>query len=159
MPEVTNLQIQEGLGSFDGLPHRLKFVAEKQGVKFYDDSIATTPGSAIAALRSFEGGKVIILGGSDKGASYDEVVAVAKQEGARVVAIGQTGQAIYDLCLQLGVTVVREEGLMEEVVDRAAELANPGDVIILSPASASFGQYQSYVDRGNKFIKAVRSLQ
>ena len=159
MPEVTNLQIQEGLGSFDGLPHRLKFVAEKQGVKFYDDSIATTPGSAIAALRSFDGGKVIILGGSDKGASYGEVVAVAKQEGARVVAIGQTGQAIYELCLQMGVTVVREEGLMEEVVDRAAELASPGDVVILSPASASFGQYQSYVDRGNKFIKAVESLQ
>ena len=102
---------------------------------------------------------MIILGGSDKGASYDEVVAVAKQEGAQVVAIGQTGQAIYDLCLQLGVTVVREEGLMEEVVDRAAELASPGDVVILSPASASFDQYTDYNDRGDKFIGAVNRLK
>ena len=101
---------------------------------------------------------MIILGGSDKGASYGEVVAVAKQEGARVVAIGQTGQAIYDLCLDLGVPAVREEGLMEEVVGRAAELSAPGDVVILSPASASFDQYQSYADRGDKFIKAVKSL-
>lgn len=147
-----------GLREFTGLPHRLKFVAEKNGVAYYDDSIATTPGSAIAALRAFGQGKTIILGGSDKGADYDEVIDECLRAGARVVAIGQTGEKIEQLCRQHGVAVVREFGSMKQVVAAAAQLSSPGDVVILSPASASFDQYSNYSDRGDQFVAAVEEL-
>lgn len=150
--------IRRGLAAFSGLPHRLKFVAEKNGVGYYDDSIATTPGSAIAAMRSFDTPKVLILGGSDKGATYDEVVSVAQQTNTSILAIGQTGEGIYTLCLNLGVPVERETGLMTEVVRHATTMARGEGVVLLSPASASFDQYRSYSDRGDQFIKAVEEL-
>ena len=150
--------VDQGLRNFTGLPHRLRFVAERDGVGWFDDSIATTPGSAIAAMQSFREPKIIILGGSDKGASYNEVVAVAKQTHTRVIAIGETGARIATLCVEQGVEVAREEGLMPAVVATAYRLAHRGDVVILSPASASFDQYKSYSDRGDQFITAVKGL-
>ena len=159
VPELTNDQIAEGLAAFTGLPHRLKYVGEVNGVKYYDDSIATTPGSAIAALRAFTAPKIIILGGSDKGADYRDVISVAKNTDSRVIAIGQTGQEINELCLELDVEVLREYVLMSDIVHVAAEMASPGDVVILSPASASFDQYTGYSDRGDKFIGAVNRLK
>lgn len=150
--------VKDGLQAFTGLPHRMKFVAEMHGVRYYDDSIATTPGSAIAAMRSFEEPKVLILGGSTKGATYQAVVAVAKETNTHVIAIGQTGVEIQKLCEAQGVTVVREEGLMKSVVTRASAMVDAGGVVILSPASASFDQYKNYVDRGEQFIRAVEEL-
>ena len=152
---ITREHVAEGLRNFHGLPHRLKFVRDIRGVRYYDDSIATTPGSAIAALRAFDQPKLIILGGSDKGADYSEIITVAKQTNSRVLAIGQTGAKIHQLCLERGVSVEREEGLMPDVVNHAAAMAHPGDIVILSPASASFDQYKSYADRGEQFVAAV----
>lgn len=150
--------IAEGLRSFDGLPHRLKFVAEVGGVKYYDDSIATTPGSAIAAIEAFSEPKVIILGGSDKGAEYGEVVRLCKETGTKVVAMGQTGEVIQKLCASVNVDCKRVSGGMAEAVNTAQAIVQPGGIVILSPASASFDQYENYADRGNQFIAAVRSL-
>ena len=129
------------------------------GVAYYDDSIATTPGSAIAALDSFRQPKVIILGGSDKGASYDELVQKCRARAARVVTMGQTGSAIAELCRQQGVPVVEtgEQG-MSATVAAAANWAQPRDVVILSPASASFGMFANYTDRGEQFVAAVEAL-
>ena len=155
---VNDEAIREGIASFKGLDHRLKFVAEVDGVGYYDDSIATTPGSAIAALRSFDQPKIIILGGSYKGANYDEIIKVAKDTESRVVAIGQTGEVIHKLCLEHGVEVFRELGGMVDIVRTASSLARPGDVVILSPASASFDMFSSYADRGDQFVAAVESL-
>lgn len=150
--------VEEGVESFTGLPHRLKFVAEKHGVKYYDDSIATTPGSAIAAMHSFEAPKLLILGGSEKGAVYQEVVLAAKQTGTRILAIGTTGVMIKQLCEHSGVPVEYEAGRMTDVVKRAASMVTAGTVVILSPASASFDQYKNYADRGDQFIQAVEEL-
>ena len=150
--------IRHGLENFPGLPHRLKFVTEKNEIKYYDDSIATTPGSAIAAMHSFSEPKILLLGGSDKGADYEDVVSVAKSTATRVLAIGQTGERIKELCDQQGVYVEREEAGMQNVVEHAASMAEPGDVVILSPASASFDQYKSYADRGEQFVGAVSKL-
>lgn len=158
IPDLGGDTVASGLGSFTGLDHRLKFVDERGGVKYYDDSIATTPGSAIAAINSFVEPKVIILGGSDKGASYEEIVLAAKDSNTRVVAIGQTGQKIFELCRQHGVSVEHESGGMTDVVKRVSLIAKAGDVVILSPASASFDQYKNYADRGQQFSDAVREL-
>ncbi len=151
--------VDAGLRSFTGLPHRLKFVREVGGVTWFDDSIATTPGSAIAAIDSFAAPKVVILGGSSKGADYTELVAAAQRTHSKIVAIGQTGEHIAKLCETMGVIVQRENGLMPGVVQAAAACAHPGDVVILSPASASFDQYKSYSDRGEQFIAAVEELE
>lgn len=150
--------VERGLSTFEGLPHRLKFVREVAGVKYYDNSIATTPGSAIAAIESFAEPKVIILGGSDKGVPFDDVVSTCKKSDTSVVAIGETGARIAELCENQGVPVLRIDGLMDEAVPAAAQLATENGVVILSPASASFDQYKSYSDRGDKFVAAVEGL-
>ena len=147
--------IERGLAQFTGLPHRLKYVTTLDGVEYYDDSIATTPGSALAAIGAFDKPKVIILGGSDKGAEYHDVIAACRDTETTVIAIGQTGEAIYELCQQAGVRAVRVSGLMDEVVDAATAHAAAGSVVILSPASASFDQYGSYNDRGDQFVAAI----
>lgn len=154
-PEI----IAEGLRSFDGLPHRLKFVRELDGVRYYDDSIATTPGSAIAAIKAFDGHKVIILGGSDKGADYTEVIELCKVTATKVIAIGQTGEKIIGLCQELGVPY-ESAATMSQVVAAAHRIATQdgGGVVILSPASASFDMFTNYADRGGQFIAAVEAL-
>ncbi len=155
----------EGLAKFEGLPHRLKFVAEKGGVKFYDDSIATTPGSAIAAINAFSAPKILILGGSDKGADLSELVEkIAKSstnEVKNVVLIGdeagnlqnRLAEAGFRWFINLGKDVV-----MPEIVEAAYDLAVEGDVVILSPAHASFDMFKSYSDRGDRFVRAVKGI-
>jgi len=150
--------IRQGIANFHGLPHRLKFVAEKHGVEYFDDSIATTPGSAIAAMRAFESPKIIILGGSDKGADYHDVVKLAGISGTRVVAIGKTGHQIAELCANQNVRCDYVAGNMSEIVRFASSMARVGDVVILSPASASFDMFANYKDRGEQFIAAVDAL-
>ena len=158
-PEV----IAKGLSDFIGLPHRLRFVREVAGVQYYDDSIATTPGSAIAALNAFVQPKILILGGSDKGADYKELASeVAKQGVKQTILIGDEAPKIeralrkakYDAITNLGVSTT-----MADVVARAHELAEQGDVVILSPACASFGMFKNYVDRGEQFIVAVNGIR
>ncbi len=159
---VTDEQYAAGLESFTGLPHRLKFVAEKNGVKYYDDSIATTPGSAIAALRAFEAPKVLIVGGYDKGADYDEMATeIARQTVRAVIIIGANAAKIEQSLHQASVTattVVLGQTTMVDIVAQASQLSRPGDVVILSPAAASFGMFKNYVDRGEQFVAAVEKL-
>jgi UDP-N-acetylmuramoylalanine--D-glutamate ligase len=127
-------------------------------VSYYDDSIATTPGSALAALRSFEQPKVIILGGSDKGAHYEQIVQECKARKATVIAIGQTGAQIAMLCRQMEVAVHEPSGTMSDIVKACHDIAEPGSVVLLSPASASFGMFRNYTDRGEQFVNAVEAL-
>lgn len=148
----------DGLGAFEGLPHRLKFVAEKSGVKYFDDSIATTPGSAIAALASFDEPKIIILGGHDKGADYGELIESCDQTATTVIAIGSNGPRIGAMCREAGVSVVENDGSMRDIVTEAATIAQQGSVVILSPAAASFDMFKSYGDRGDQFVRAVNDL-
>jgi len=150
--------IKMGLSSFTGLPHRLKFVAEKNGVKYYDDSIATTPGSAIAAIRSFQEPKLLILGGHDKGGDYSELLKECHNRQVTVLAIGANRQQIAELCAEHGVECGTEAGNMSSIVRRAAMEAKSGSVVLLSPAAASFDMFKSYADRGDQFIAAVNAL-
>lgn len=156
---------REGLSKFTGLPHRLKFVREFEGVRFYDDSIATTPGSAIAALNSFEKPKILILGGSNKGADLSELIEkIAKmpdQELRKVILMGAESEKLAQKLTSSGFERFINLGVktnMQEVVKTAFENAKSGDVVILSPAHASFDMFKSYVDRGEQFVENVNLL-
>lgn len=162
LPNVSDDEIKRGLSEFTGLPHRLKFVAEKYGVKYYDDSISTTPGSAIAALKAFAEPKILILGGSDKGADYSELAKEIARQNVRLIIInGANADEIRE--------VLREEKVdceivqlnmagMKEVAKSAKNKAQSDDVVILSPAAASFDMFKSYSDRGEQFVAAVEEL-
>jgi UDP-N-acetylmuramoylalanine--D-glutamate ligase len=155
--------IAQGLAAFTGLPHRLKHVATIADVDYYDDSIATTPGSAIAAIRAFDAPKVMIVGGSSKGAEFDTLTdQIVNSESIRaVICIGETGPVIgrhlqgKDMTAEL---IIEESRDMKQIVHRAAACAQPGDIVVLSPACASFDMFKSYSDRGDQFIAAVNSL-
>ena len=159
---VTDEQYAAGLESFTGLPHRLKFVAEKNSVKYYDDSISTTPGSAIVALKAFTEPKILILGGSDKGADYTELAQeIARQQMRAVIVNGANASEIIEILHKNKVScqvVQLEMASMLAVVETAASQAQPGDVVILSPAAASFDMFKSYNDRGEQFVAAVGKL-
>lgn len=152
--------IENGLRHFTGLPHRLRFVREVGGVRYYDDSIATTPSSAVAALRSFDVPKVIILGGSSKGSDFSELAMELTRHEVKAILIGVEAEKIAASCHKAGFTdfEIMAQPTAETIVQRAASLAQPGSVVLLSPASASFGLFKNYVDRGEQFIAAVEAL-
>ena len=156
---------REGLSKFAGLPHRLKFVREFGGVRFYDDSIATTPGSAIAALNSFEKPKILILGGSNKGADLsgliEKIAKMPEQELRKVILMGAESEKLAQKLISSGFERFINLGVktnMQEVVKTAFENAKSGDVVILSPAHASFDMFKSYIDRGEQFVENVNLL-
>jgi len=152
--------IASGLAAFAGLPHRLSFVGSHNGVDYYDDSIATTPTAAIAALKAFSQPKVMILGGSSKGSDFSELAEELVYHEATVLLIGDEAETIAAACLNAGFDdfEIMHDVTMADVVNRAAELAAPGSIVLLSPAAASFGLFKNYTDRGNQFIAAANEL-
>lgn len=152
--------IRSALTSFSGLPHRLELVRELNGVKYYDDSFGTTPETAIVALQAFSEPKVIILGGSDKGASYDELAkAVAGGNVRKAILIGDQAPAIQAALEKAGFSSFESGGdNMEQIVHKAQTTAQPDDVVLLSTGCASFGMFKDYKDRAAQFIKAVQAL-
>lgn len=152
--------VRKVLSGFSGLEHRLEFVRELNGVKYYDDSFGTAPDTAIVAIKAFAGPKVMVLGGSDKGADYSSLAdEVVKSNVRHVIAIGVTGPKIAELLRAKGYSAITE-GLssMAEIVAAAAKTAQESDIVLLSTASASFGMFKDYKDRGNQFKQAVQSL-
>jgi UDP-N-acetylmuramoylalanine--D-glutamate ligase len=160
---ITDVEaIKQVVSSFTGLPHRLEFIAEKHQVNYYDDSISTTPESAIAALNSFAAPKVMILGGSSKSSNFKELAKHINSASVRaVVALGDEAPTIKRELLTAGFKAEKIlDGLqsMRETVQLAAELAEAGDVVVLSPACASFDMFKNYADRGDQFKAAVSEL-
>lgn len=156
---ISNEAIAQGLRDFKGLPHRLKFVKEVAGVKYYDDSISTTPSSAIAAIRSFSQPKLLILGGSSKGADFKELGdAIVQTNVKQSYLIGEEASRIAQALENVGVRYEHWSGGLTELVTHVAESAEAGDVVLLSPACASFDMFTSYGARGDQFIRAVEAL-
>ncbi|HEV7951871.1 MAG TPA: UDP-N-acetylmuramoyl-L-alanine--D-glutamate ligase [Candidatus Saccharimonadales bacterium] len=154
--------VVSGLNNFSGLPHRLKFVRTVNSVDYYDDSISTTPGSAIAGMYAFKQPKVLILGGSSKGANFDELAAIANETNVKsVLLIGDEADNIEAAFRSTQVKVINlgKEVAMPEIVASARQQATAGDVVILSPSCASFGMFKNYSDRGDQFIAAVNALE
>ena len=162
--EVAGLDpatIRSGVRSLSPLPHRLTVAATIGGVTYVDDSCSTTPEAAVAAMSAFDARQVLILGGSGKGAGYGRLAArVARGPVRAVILVGAEGPRIAAALEAAGVRQCeRVGGSMLDVVRRAAELARPGDVVLLSPACASLGEFRDYADRGDQFASAVRALQ
>lgn len=148
------------LHSFSGLEHRLELVRSFEGVKYYDDSFATTPDTAIVAMNAVPGPKIIILGGHDKGVPFDNLAdKVAKSNVRHVIAIGLVGPKIAELLKARGYSSITE-GLtdMKTIVEAARRQAQAGDAVLLSCGTSSFGMFHDYKDRGNQFKKAVLEL-
>lgn len=145
---------REALLAFRGLPHRVTLVGEAGGVRWFDDSKATAPHATRAAVRAFPS-VVLIAGGRNKGLDLAELVEEADHIRA-VVAIGESGgevAAAFD-----GHRPVRMATSMDDAVAEAASLSRSGDVVLLSPACASFDWYRSYSERGDDFVRAVQEL-
>lgn len=142
------------LEKFVGLPHRVELVGEAGGVRWYNDSKATTPESVLAALAGFES-VVLIAGGRNKGVDLSVMAREAKRVRA-VVAIGEASSEVR-AAFERG-TPVTEADSMTEAVTRAGCLARSGDVVLLSPGCASFDWYGSYIERGDDFRRAVVEL-
>ncbi len=152
--------IRSVLTTFTGLEHRLEFVRELDGVRYYDDSFGTTPETAQVAIEAFKEPKVVILGGSDKGATFDKLAKTVKTEKVRhAVLIGKTAPKIEKSLRSVGFTDFSSGGnTMAEIVAAAKAAAKSGDVILLSTGCASFGLFKDYKDRGNQFKTAVNTL-
>ncbi len=145
--------VRHALVQFRGLPHRVVLVGEAGGVRWYDDSKATSPHATIAALRGFSS-VVLIAGGRNKGLDMAELTAEAERVRG-VVAIGEAGVEVE--AAFAGRCPVRRAASMDEAVAIAAELAEPGDAVLLSPSCASFDWYGSYAERGDDFTRAVQA--
>jgi UDP-N-acetylmuramoylalanine--D-glutamate ligase len=148
--------IAEGIRTFPGVEHRIEFVAEVRGVKFYNDSKATNVDATLKAIAAFDSPLLIILGGRDKGSPYTPLREPLQAHTRAAYLIGEAAEKIA-ADLNGAVPLVRAETL-ERAVAQAFEQAKPGDTILLAPACSSFDQFENYEDRGRKFKKLVAEL-
>jgi len=146
-----------GLTSFTGLPHRSEFVRELDGVRYINDSKATNPGAALRSLSGYSEPLVWIAGGRNKDLEFGELADAAVSRARAAVLIGEGARKLED-ALRGRIDVCAAESL-EEAVQRAAHLARPGDVVLLSPACASQDQFRNFEERGERFRTAVSELQ
>ena len=158
----TKTQI-EAIKEFKGVEHRLEFVREINGVKWYNDSIGTSPSRTIAGLNSFEEKIVLIAGGYDKNLDYTPLAKPIIEKVSKVVLLGRTATKIADAILKATagtdiVLPVYKCTTLEQAVQRAKSIAKEGEVILFSPASASFDMFKNFAERGKKFKELVNNL-
>lgn len=153
----------KAITEFTGVEHRLEFVRKLDGVKYYNDSIGTSPASTIAGLNSFDENIVLLAGGSDKGLDYTEIGKKIAEKVGTLILIGPTAPIIEKATLDAktennNIKIIHCENL-EEAVNTARKNAKSGDVVLLSPASASFDAFKNFMERGEKFKEFVNNLK
>ena len=157
-PEI----IAAGLTAFKPLPHRMELIASVGGVDYYDDSIATTPESALLGLNSFDRPPIIILGGKDKGADFGALLTCCTTKACGVICLGQVGQRLFGELLGLRGSAhqpyLAKVETIEQAVKVAASLAKPGQAVLLSPGCASYDMFVNFEHRGQRFAQIVRAL-
>lgn len=153
---VTDEIIKEVLNDFSGVEHRLEYVRKLEEREFYNDSKATNPKSTQIALGSFHRPTILIMGGVDRKIGFDSLIDYMHQV-THVLAMGETQSLILELCQKHGIDCVPVES-MEEAVRVAYNLSEPGDVILLSPACASWDMYPNFEARGTEYKKYVEQL-
>jgi UDP-N-acetylmuramoylalanine--D-glutamate ligase len=148
--------LRTAITSFRPMPHRLQTIADIGGVTYVDDSKSTNPGSVVAALHAFDRPIVLIAGGRSKGTNFDDMGKAIRARVKALIAIGEAGPEIVKVSeARLAVSAVS----MEDAVRRARDIAEPGDVVLLSPGCASFDMFRSAEDRGDRFTAAVSELR
>lgn len=158
---VDDAQLPEGLRTFRGLPHRMEFVAEVDGRRFYNDSLATTPESAICALKAFPERVVLLAGGYDKQVDLTAFAHAAAEKCEVIAWMGQTARGLDAAAKEWAQRHSRPTDgrkvthSLAEAFEWARSHSQPGDVILLSPACASFDWFQNFADRGEQFRKLV----
>ncbi len=160
--DVAKENIASVLKTFKGLEHRLELVATINGVRYYDDSFSTTPETTMAAINAFSEPEILILGGSSKKSNFEELAKTIK-EAKNIKAIIGIGDEWARIKAQLRVQnseliIIEGADNMEKIVTAAYKIAAPGDVVLLTPACASFGMFKNYKDRGEQFKKEVMKL-
>lgn len=150
-------KIREAIQSFEALEHRMEHVATVRGVDFINDSKATNVNSTWYALESLTKPTILILGGVDKGNDYSLILDLVKEKVKAIVCMGVDNRKIHE-AFQNHVSVIVNTGSAAEAVHSAFQLAEKGDVVLLSPACASFDLFKNYEDRGKQFKDAVKAL-
>ena len=161
--KLTDTDIESGLRKFQGLPHRIEFIREIDGVKYYNDSFSSAPSATIAAIKSFEQPEILILGGIDKGADFSELAdAIANQNNIKsVIIMGEIRHKLAETIKQVSPSLQVETTdltTLQPIIELAKSYARSGDVVVMSPGCASFDMFINFYDRGNQFRDIVNSL-
>jgi len=163
--DISNEKISKGIASFKSVPHRIELVKTVNKVNFYNDSAASAPEATIAALKSFKNKSItLIVGGSEKGANFDNLAqAIINHDVKFLILFPSTGDKIIESIKEINQDhpLIKNNlpaNSMEKAVTLSQKHSKPGDVVLLSPASASFNMFKNYEDRGNQFKKLVNHL-
>jgi UDP-N-acetylmuramoylalanine--D-glutamate ligase len=155
---VENSAIQEVLRTFNGVRHRLQYVKEINGIKVYNDSKATNILATVKALTAFDAPTVLLAGGLDRGNEFDELIPYFKNVKA-LITFGETAPKLARVAREAGIKNIMQVDNVEKAVPEAYRYSESGDIILLSPACASWDQYKSFEIRGDIFIEAVHKLK
>ena len=153
---LTDDKLKEAVAAFESLPHRLELVTDTAGIKWYNDSISTTPESTIAAIGAFAEPVILIAGGYDKGVDFTEMGSAITQKCKAVILLGATAKKIAAGIDSARINCTLTSSLAE-AVDLAAHTAQPGDVVLLSPACASYDMFDNFQHRGETFRQLCRN--
>lgn len=155
---ISNQAITNVLTTFGGVKHRIQFIKEWQDRRFYNDSKATNIEATTVALQSFQQPIVLIAGGLDRGFTFESLVPLLKQHVRAIVVYGQTADLMDAAGQQAGLKVIDHEQDLVAATKKAVSLSKPQDVVLLSPAAASWDQFKTFEERGDLFIKTVNQL-
>jgi UDP-N-acetylmuramoylalanine--D-glutamate ligase len=156
--DVAVEAMRAGIAGFTGVEHRLEFVREREGVRWYNDSIASAPERVIADLHSYEEPIVLLAGGRDKKLPWEDLAQLARARVKHVVLFGEAGPLIQRALEAAGMERFTRCAGLQEAVLVAAQQAQPGDVVLLSPGGTSFDEFKDFAERGEKFKQWVMEL-
>ncbi len=149
--------MREAIKNFNGVAHRLEFVREVRGAKWYNDSIATAPERVIAEIHSFDEPLIVLLGGRDKKLPWGDLLKLARQRVKKVIVFGEAGELIAKYAAQENLQVTKCNKMADAIIE-AARLTESGDVVLLSPGCTSFDEFKDFEERGKKFVEIVNQL-
>jgi len=156
---VDGARVLQSLSDFKALHHRIQYVATIDGIKFYDDSKGTNPGAVMAAMESFQDPVILIAGGKDKDMDFSSMAEVMARKLKKLIVIGEAANKIADAARSKGVSDIESAAAFKEAVHKAFKAGRSGDVVLLSPACASFDMFKSAEDRGDIFIQIVKEME
>jgi len=155
--DINNLR--KTISSYEGVEHRLEYVENINGVKYYNDSKGTNPDASIQAVKALDSPIILIAGGYDKNSEYDEFVDSFNNKVASLILLGETKHKIKKIAKEKGIENIHVVNDMKEAINKAYAIATPGSNVLLSPASASWDMYSNYEIRGNEFKNLIYDIR